>query len=212
MKWQEYEDAVATLYEQLDGIGAVKRNVFIADRDAGQTRQVDVLIELQTKGHAVNIVVDAKYRKSRINVKDVEASAGLVHAVGGCKGALVTTNGWTAPAALKAERSNVDLRILTLEEALDIMVPDKWELCPGCNVDCIVLDHHGALDLGGVWFWWMAGQCRSCRLGFAWCQECGDYIHIPEGEEALCVCGHRWSVRQDRMYVMLVSSNQQINI
>lgn len=212
MDWQEYQEAVARFYEQLGGIGIVKRNVFIPDKDTDRRRQIDVLIEVQAKGHCLKIMVDAKYRNSRIDVKDVEEVIGLANAVGACKGVIVTANGWTAPAERKANASNVDLRILTLEKALDLLVPEKWAMCPNCYADCIVLDHEGAMELDGVWLWWLAGQCRNCRFGFAWCQDCGEYLHIPVGEEVHCLCRHWWGIRQGGMYLVLAGSRVQFKI
>lgn len=42
MTWQEYENAVGKLYEEMDSIGVVKQNVYIPDKITGQKRQVDV--------------------------------------------------------------------------------------------------------------------------------------------------------------------------
>jgi hypothetical protein len=63
MEWQEYQEAVAILYEQAEGIGVVCRNVLLPDKVTGQMRQIDVLIELEANGHQISILVDAKFRK-----------------------------------------------------------------------------------------------------------------------------------------------------
>ena len=81
MTWQEYQEAVAQLYEQAEGIGDVKRDVRIPDKVTGQPRQVDVLIELGTKGHEVRILIDAKFYSDKINVKQVEEILALADAV-----------------------------------------------------------------------------------------------------------------------------------
>lgn len=104
MDWQECQEAVAVLYEQLDGLGAVKRNVFLPDKITGQRRQIDVLIEIVTKGHSVSIVVDAKFRATPIDVKDVEELLALANAVGAHK-AVVAANGWTKPSETKLKQS-----------------------------------------------------------------------------------------------------------
>ena len=39
MTWQEYQEAVAQLYEQLDDLGEVQRSVTIPDKVTGQPRQ-----------------------------------------------------------------------------------------------------------------------------------------------------------------------------
>jgi len=145
-------------------------------------------------------------------VKVVEETIGLVTAVGACKGVIVASNGWTKTAEVKSAATGVDLRLLTLEEALDLIVPDKWQMCQACFSDCIVLDHDGALEVDDSIFWWLAGQCRNCRSGFAWCQECGEYLHIPVGEAVRCPCGHSWSCAEDGMYLVPRGSGARLKI
>lgn len=204
MDWQEYQEAVAILYEQLDGFGTVKRNVFLPDKITGQRRQIDVLIEIVTKGHSVRIVVDAKFRATPIDVKDVEEVLALADAVGAHKAVVVAANGWTKPSEIKANHLSCDLRLLTLEDALDLLVPDKWEMCPACEKDCIVLDEDGALITeDGLLFWWLAGQCRNCQFAFAWCQECGLYLNLPKGQSEECTCGHLWENMDDGINLTL---------
>jgi hypothetical protein len=117
MQWQEYQEAAARLYDLVDGIGRVQRNVYLPDRVTGQRRQIDILVELETKGHAIRIVVDAKFRAARLDVKDVEEVMALAEAVGANKAAIVASNGWSRPAAIRAAFSGLDLRLLTLEDA-----------------------------------------------------------------------------------------------
>lgn len=192
------------LYEQADGFGCVRRNVMIPDKITGQARQIDVLIELEAKGHSVKLVVDAKFHSSPIDVKEIESVLALANAVGASKAVIVAANGWSAPAAIKAEHAGCDLRILSLEDALDLIVPDKWEMCPCCQRDCIVLDQDGALITeDGLVFWWLAGQCRECMYSFAWCQECGSYLEIPRGQSSECGCRHLWENLEDGVNLTL---------
>jgi len=81
MEWQEYQEAVAILYEQAEGIGVVRRNVFLPDKVTGQMRQIDVLIELEAKSHPISILVDAKFQKGKLDVKDIGSSPLLVRAI-----------------------------------------------------------------------------------------------------------------------------------
>ena len=194
MDWREYEEAVAMLYEQAKGIGTVTRNARVTDSITGQLRQIDVLVTLTERGHSLSIVIDAKFRASKISVREIESVQSLAAAVNASKAVVVAANGWTGPAERRAAASGVDLTLLTLDEALDLLVPDKWSLCPTCLRDCVVLDHHGALDMEGSLLWWLAGRCRSCGSGFAWCQECGAYLNIAAASTVRCSCGHRWSI------------------
>ncbi|QDT46208.1 hypothetical protein Pan258_02250 [Symmachiella dynata] len=192
MKWQEYQDAVAVLYEQMGGIGNVERNVRIPDCDTGQPRQIDVLLTIKSHNHELRIVIDAKQRQEKLDVKDVEEVAALAKSVKACKAVIVAANGWSGPAEIKANAIAMDLRILTIEDALDLVVRDKWEMCTNCQEDCIVLDQDGAVELNGAYLWWLAGQCRNCGHGFFWCQECGTHLSIGPNENISCECGYTW--------------------
>ena len=118
MTWQEYQDGVCELYAQAEGLGVVERNQHIPDRVTGQKRQVDGLLTIPTKGHTVRVLLEAKFHSSPIDVKDVEQTIALSHAVRADKAVLVVANGWTEPAFRLAQFSSMDIRLLTTEEAL----------------------------------------------------------------------------------------------
>jgi hypothetical protein len=193
MTWQEYQVAAAALYEQMDGVGSVKRNIYIPDRITGQRRQVDAMLTIATKGHTLDILIDAKFHAEPIDVKVVEEVAALATAVGACKSVIVAANGWTQPAIAKAEHLSCALRLLSLEEGLDLIVPDKWMMCPSCLRDCIVMDQSNVVQAPlGMLIWWLGGACRECRYLIAWCQDCGDRYHLKPGETLECYCGYVW--------------------
>lgn len=192
MNWQEYQEAVCELYTQAEGIGVVERNLHIPDRVTGQKRQVDGLLTLRSKGHAVRVLLEAKFHSSRIDVKDIEETAALCRAVGADKAVLVVANGWTEPAYRLAQFLSMDLRLLTIGEALDLIVQEKWKMCPHCGRDCIVLDSPGAVGFGGVYIWWLAGRCRSCRTAHVHCQDCGEKLIIEPDYNHKCYCGYVW--------------------
>ena len=193
MTWQEYQEAVGLLYEQLEGVGVVQRNIRIPDLITGQDRQLDTLITIDSKGHKFQAVVDAKFHAEPIDVKVIEEVSALASAVGVCKSIIVAANGWTTPAEKKAEHLSCDLRLFTLENALELLVPDKWMMCPNCEHDCIVMDQSNGVEApSGVLIWWIAGACRECRYLIAWCQDCGNRYHLKPGESLNCYCGYVW--------------------
>lgn len=206
MTWQEYQEAVAVLYEQMDGFGDVQRNIAIPDKVTEEPRQIDVLITLRERGHELRIVVDAKFHATKLDVRDIESTLALSSAVGGSKTVLVAANGWTAPAQRKAEHFNVALSLLTVEEALTLLVPDKWQVCPACEEDCIVLDQGGTTEIKGLIVWWLAGQCRKCHFARVWCQDCGEQYGIRINEIIVCWCGHHWQSKADGIYLRLAES------
>ncbi len=194
MKWQEYQEAVAVFYEQLEGFGNVRRNVFLPDLVTGQPRQIDVMIDLNERGHSLSMLIDAKFHSTPLDVKDIEEVAALSQAVGANKAIIVAANGYTDPAMVKAKSIQCDLMTLNIEEALELIVPDKWKMCPICYADCIVLNQDGMAPLeDGSIFWWLAGQCRECKCARVHCQDCGIKMYIEIDKSMVCECGHEWS-------------------
>ena len=124
LTWQEYQEAVAFLYENLEGEGSVEKDVRIKDVDTGNYRQIDVLLTVESKGHCLKIVIDAKYHARKLDVKEIEGVIGLANAVGADKAAIVAANGWSKAAEKKAKRSRLDLRILTTKDALSLLM--EW--------------------------------------------------------------------------------------
>lgn len=198
MTWQEYQEAVALLYEQTEGFGRVSRNLFVPDKVTGQPRQIDVRIEFEAKGHSMKLKVDAKFHSVPIDVREIEAVLALADAVGASKAVIVAVNGWTDPAKAKAKHAGCDLELLSVEQALDLIVPGKWKMCPACSADCIVLDQDGAVQSNdGLIIWWLAGQCRGCKCARIHCQDCGVKAYIELSEVYVCGCGHAWSSTEE---------------
>ena len=192
MNWQEYQNAVGVLYEQLEGIGKVHKSVTLPDKVTSQPRQVDVWVEISTKNHMMSLLVDAKFRKDPLDVKDIEEVAALATSVGANKSVIVALAGWTRPAEIKANHIGLDLRVLTLEDALDLIVKDKWMLCSECGNDCIVMDVSGGIITDGMIGLFTAGRCRECGTSMAWCWDCGARVLLRIGEKFKCDCGHWW--------------------
>jgi hypothetical protein len=201
MNWQEYQNAVGELYLQMEGLGDVRKNITFPDKVTGQARQVDVWIDIEAKNHKIGVLVDAKFRKEKIDVKDIEEVLSLASAVGANKAVLVASSGWTEPAEVKANHSGVDLLLWTLEEALDLMVPDKWIMCSVCENDCIVLDRSGGMVVDGMWSLLTAGQCRECNAGLILCWACGERILLENEDEAECSCEHLWKCSASDLFV-----------
>jgi Restriction endonuclease len=201
MKWQEYQKIVGQLFEQAEGIGSVHRNIYRPDKVTGQPRQIDAWLEVETKGMKLGVLIDAKYHKEKIDVKDVEDVLALANAVGAVKSVIVCSNGWTGPAEKKAIFSGMSLKLLTLEGAIDIIEPNKWKLCPDCQNDFIILDQEGMIEYQGLISWWLAGQCRECKTARVFCQGCGIKVIIPINETFVCTCGHEWGAKEDGIYL-----------
>jgi len=205
MTWQEYQKAVGTLYQNIESksMGEVKYNIYIPDKVSGQNRQIDVWWELNVQGHKVNILIDAKYRKCKIDVKDVEEVEALASSVKANKVIIVTNNGWTESAFKKAEFSNTDLKILDADKALDLIIPDKWFMCYNCTDECVIMDSDGVLyrEGSGLFFDWYAGKCRSCGDTYFHCPECGSRKILEDGDKYKCYCKHKWKKENEKLFI-----------
>ncbi len=212
MNWQEYEEAVGKLYEKAEDLGQVYKNIKRPDKVTDRPRQVDVWVEFEKAGHTIKILIDAKFHKNKINVRHVESVHALAQAVGAHKAVLVASNGWTDAASEKATYFRMDLMLLTFDEALEILIPDMWEMCPHCENDCIVLDQYQMIGVNGLIFWWFSGKCRECNHAFVWCQDCGTKAYIEEKHVWKCYCGHDWRNYTEGIALKLSGSNDWITI
>ncbi|MBB3840039.1 hypothetical protein FHS57_004052 [Runella defluvii] len=201
MNWQEYQEAVGILYEQMAEFGVVSKNITIPDKVTGQPRQIDVWWEMRLENHTFKILIDAKKRKDKIDVKDVEEIIMLAQAVKADKAIIVTNNEWTKPAELSAKFNGLDLRIFTIDEATDLIVDDKWVMCQVCNDDCVILDSNGFFEVNGLINWWLGGKCRSCKSIYIHCQDCGDRGIINSEIDWKCNCPYLWKSENENICV-----------
>lgn len=200
MTWQEYQEAVALLYSQASELGSVHHNIKIKDKITGQLRQVDTWVEINYGDHVIKVLIDAKKYRENLDVRDIDSVVELAKAVGANKAIIVTSSGWSKPAEIKASFESCDLRILSIDEALELVVPDKWELCPKCEEDCILMDCSGFFEENGLVVWWIAGQCRECKTAKVHCQDCGRELYIDiEGNE-VCNCPRVWGNTVEGIY------------
>lgn len=206
MTWQEYQDAVGMLYDQMQSIGKVYKNKYIPDKLTGQNRQVDVWCEKEVGEHLIKILIDAKRRNEKIDVKVVEEVLALADAVNADKAVIVTNAGWTEPAKRRADFCRMDLRILTFDKATDLIVEEKWLMCPSCD-DCIIMDETGFCSLDdGTIFWWLGGKCRQCKCLVIFCQNCGTYISMSKNSVAVCCCNCEWKNEAEGISIRFIET------
>ncbi len=207
MKWQEYQEAVGVLYEQMSEMGEVRKNITIPDRITGQARQVDVWWEFSVGKHTIKILIDAKLRTSKLDIKDVEEILALAKSVKADKAIIVTNNEWTAPAKLFANHEGLDFLIMTIDEATDLIVDGKWIMCYDCGKDCVVMDCDNVIELDGKINWWIGGKCRSCKTLHIVCQPCGAKGMMRLNDRWVCHCDFEWK-NTDEYYEFRIIDKQ----
>ncbi|WP_197435240.1 restriction endonuclease [Nitratireductor arenosus] len=188
--WKRYERLVARLLaDQLSTGFCVPPNASVLGGITGIKRQIDVLIEARhDTDNSRRIIVDAKRRKRKIDVKDVESFRGMMEDVGATHGYLVCPHGHTAAAEKRAQRAAA-IRLLPLDR-LEDFDPRTWPRCsrPGCKNGRVFWDGYPEVSLGFVApdgtpkrlaFVHSVGKCDQCRVFHASCATCHQILCVP---------------------------------
>ena len=102
MDWKNYEDEIFEELRRRYPAVPIKRNTKVLGRISQKLRQIDVLIEAQVLDSPIRVIVDAKKRSKPIDVNDVESFIAMMADVEAHRGILVSTNGYSKTAVLRA--------------------------------------------------------------------------------------------------------------
>jgi len=224
MNWQKYQEAVGKYYWHIGTKGDFRENVYIADIVTGTTRQIDALLTITEGGHTLKIVIDAKFRKKAINVRDIESVAALCNSVGGNKAVIVASNGWSSSAMRKAKVISLDLVSLAETEAYEYLGETVLEDCPLCGkpileINCEsnprdlteYLNNPYILTNSDICL--TTFQCSNKKCGYSGtrCEDCGDeFLSCDEmGKQVTCHCGHIWKYESTGLHLYMGTSWQR---
>lgn len=188
----------------------VTPNAWITGKITGIRRQIDVLIDARhDTDNSRRIIVDAKHRKRKIDVTDVEALLGVMKDVGATHGYLVSPAGQTKAAEKRAQMA-VSIRIIPTDR-LENFDPSTWPPCkssrcrhgrifwdgyPELSLKVGRLQADGEEELKTLSFIHYVGKCDRCGLFHVWCITCGDTLAVPEDDENdhghQCRCALPW--------------------
>ncbi|CTQ77563.1 restriction endonuclease [Roseibium alexandrii] len=207
--WERYERLVARLMaDQLSPEFCVTPNASILGAITDIKRQIDVLIDYRhDTDNTRRIIVDAKKRKRKIDVKDVEAFRGMMEDVGASYGYLVCPHGHTKAAEKRAQNA-VSICLLPLDRLEDFN-PLNWPKCSrsGCDAGHVFWDGYpevslGLEPLGGSSlttrraYIHSVGKCDRCGTFHVLCETCGQTLVVPEDDETdeghQCECKMPW--------------------
>ena len=206
--WRVYE-RVAACFE-MESVG-MELSVTIS----GVKRQIDILVDSRWDvGIARRIIYDAKKRRRKINVKDVESFEGMMKDVRANRGVIICSSGWTK-AAERRSAQNIDIRLMTVEEAEDFdhAATDR---CPNCQITkrkqkgIVFWDGQFPLQLGAVAIVF-TGKCDTCRSFAFSCWECGEKVVVPDDETYECGCERNWFVEkndEEALFVVRVEDGE----
>ena len=177
---------------------SVTPNALLLGSISGVRRQIDVLVDVRWEtGTERRIIFDAKRRKRKLTVQDVDAFVGLMADVRAARGVLVCTSGWTEAAKRRADRT-IELRLMT-DQAAEDADHAAMEPCPHCRSESrktkgvVFWDGQFPLPLDG-WAIVFTGKCDACRSFAFWCWDCGIKDVVPDGIQYECGCDRSWFV------------------
>jgi len=147
--WEHYERMVARLVADQSATDlCVTPNARIIGNITKISRQIDVLIDARhDTDNSRRVVVDAKKRRRKIDVTDVEAFLGLMQDVKATHGYLVSPSGYTTAAEKRAQMA-VSIRIVPIDR-LENFDPSTWPECknPRCGHGRVFWDGYPELSL-----------------------------------------------------------------
>jgi len=215
-QWRVYERVVAAFEVEAAGMDVtVIPNASVIGSISHVRRQIDVLVDARwEEGLTRRIIYDAKLRKRKLDVKDVEAFEGMMRDVGASRGILVCASGWSTAVEARAAQS-IALLLLPIEE-LDGFDHAAIEECPNCrNKDgkrrgMVFWDGQFPLPLDG-WAIIFTGKCDACRCFAFWCWECGDKKVVPDNVTHECGCERTWFVEHnadEKLFIVRVADGE----
>jgi Restriction endonuclease len=222
--WEVYERMIARLIaDQSKTDLCVTPNARILGKISGRSRQVDVVIDARhDTDNSRRVIVDAKMRGRKIDVKDVEAFRGLMEDVKAAHGYLVASSGYTKAAERRAQRA-VSIRIVPTDR-LENFDPSTWPHCksPRCRDGRIFWDGYPGLSMkvrpvGAPddqtpivkSFVHYVGKCDRCGLFHVLCTTCGDIMSIPENDET--DCGHQCRCKLPWFWLASIEQDEEGN-
>ncbi len=218
--WELYERMIARMMAvQLSTEYCVTPNARISGVISKRKRQIDVLIDSRhDTDNSRRIIVDAKKRKRKLDVTDVEAFKGLMEDIEASHGYLVCPSGYTKAAERRAQEE-VSIRIVPLDR-LEDFDPSTWPECKNnrCKNGRIFWDGYpemtmtlrpaNSLDITQfkrVSFVHYVGKCDRCGRFHVKCLTCGDILSpLEDSDDDIghqCTCKLPWfwlaSIEQD---------------
>ena len=120
MNWKEYEKALAEklLYEFPPPVFRVVHDVDFVGKYSGGKRQIDIAV-FRANEKAPFLVAEAKFYSNTVDILHIDAFITKIKEVNAQIGIMVVPSGYTKSERNLAKAFDIDLRIMTVEEALE---------------------------------------------------------------------------------------------
>jgi Restriction endonuclease len=116
MDWKKYEAEIEAYFREEYPTARIRTNARLPGKLSKTKRQIDLLIDEEIVGFSLRLIIDAKYRNKKLDVKDVEEFSGMVRDVGADKGILICTEGYTDAAIQRAYAEELVLEVLNFKD------------------------------------------------------------------------------------------------
>lgn len=211
-KWRTYEWLVYNYYcrvcQQNNNDWIVEYDKKIPGR-SDANRQIDILIESQSQNMIK--VIDCKYHKAIIDIKEVDSIIGMLEDVRANAGVIVSPIGFTPAADKRAkDYGRLELIIINLHDLFPYRFDNNIRIdrpCPSCygkkNIFSQTINHT-TVNMTGYDIVYRedkmnfskvnVGFCHECMCQVFYCTECNAYIYISiedigKGIVKKCKCG-----------------------
>jgi len=162
LDWKEYEREIEAHFRSEYPSARIAADAKLIGKFSGVERQIDLLIEETACDLTFRIVIDAKARTRRIDVKDVEEFLGLARDVGAHKALMISTRGYSRAAIQRAHTDDADI-------ILDILNFDELQIFQGFGAFAYAGPHGVALQPP---FGWVVDATQG-RHALAWLYQQG---------------------------------------
>jgi hypothetical protein len=163
--WRLSEKIVGDMHEEYPDCEVIRDHKVIGK--SGVARQIDVWVTGSVAGYEINLAIECKFHKAKVDINLVDSFIGMLQDIGVDKGVFVTSKGFTAGAAGRAKAAGIVLKIISLEDAMET----DWAEYLGDG--CQTLGCWGRVNWeyseGGP----QMGSCDSCGQFHISCAACG---------------------------------------
>jgi Restriction endonuclease. len=102
MNWKEYENRVLEYFKTRFPEALITKNAQLPGKLSGTFRDIDILVESQVFGHALQIAIECKNWNSKLDVADVGSFIDKLNDVGITKGVIISKLGYSDSAHQRA--------------------------------------------------------------------------------------------------------------
>jgi len=121
-EWKLFQDRVAEMEPLLNRAGArIESPAWLPDKDTGELREVDVLVQLPYASRPVTITIECRKHKAKQDVRWIEQLAQKRQSVGADRTVAVSHSPFTEPAKRKAVQLGIELRTFSELDADELL-------------------------------------------------------------------------------------------